>query len=108
MIPSSVWPTATAARLAPRRDGQPPELRPQVRPLAPTRRVRRLDQGRARPPAPLGRLAAAPLAGALVVPRAHPRPTRQVPRRRELAHVAPQLGHDHLLSVAERTKPAGP
>ena len=69
---------------------QPPVLRAQVRPLAPARRVRRLDQGHPQPPAPLGRLAAATLAGALVVPRAHPGPARQVARRRELPHLRAQ------------------
>src|SRR5215207_11081843 len=74
-------PTATAARLFPRRG------------------VRGLDAQRPPPGAALARLPAASFARALVVPGAHPGPGREVIGAGEARHIGPDLGDQRLGDV---------
>src|SRR5262249_49065283 len=66
--------------------------------LAPPRAPPPPGWPRARPPPPLPGppLPPRPLPAALLLPRAHPRPTRQPGRRRKLSHVGADLRQDHL------------
>src|SRR5690242_12770863 len=61
--------------------------------LGPHRATRRLDQGTPQPLAALTGPAAPALAGALVVPGAHPRPGGQVGRAGEAGKLRPELRH---------------
>ena len=91
-----VWPTATVARCLPASRRQASVLRLQGGALGAAGRLGRLGQRSAQPGTALAGLAAALLAGTLVVARTHPRPRREVVRRREALHVRADLGHQHL------------
>src|SRR5207247_2401137 len=65
--------------------------RAERRRLRARRGVRRLDETGAQPFAPLPRLPAAPLPGALVVAGTHARPAREMAGRRKHRHVGEQL-----------------
>src|SRR6266852_1510291 len=91
-----LWPTATAAFLAPRLADSRRYWGGQICLLVARRGMCSLDQRGAQPGAALARLAAALLASAFVVARAHPRPGHQMVSRREASHVSADLGKQHF------------
>jgi hypothetical protein len=98
-----VCPTATAARLFPRR-GQSAVLRPEVGVLLACPCVSRLYEQCSQPGAALARPPAASLAGAFVVARTHAGPTRQVSGCRKAAHVRAELRYEEFGRPATDTR----
>ena len=78
---------------------QSPVLRFQIRAFLAGRRMCRLHQLRPQPDIPFARPATALRARALVTPRAHPRPTRQMTGAREAAHVGADFGEQRFGDV---------
>src|SRR5262249_21769700 len=82
---------------------QPPILRRQVRLARPARGPSRLHQRTPQPAVSVHRPTTVPLTGTLVIARTQSPPRRQLPARREPAHVAADLRQHHL-----RGPPADP
>src|ERR1051325_2227865 len=91
----SIAPEKAAELLGTTSRAQTSELRRQVGPAA-SRGLGRFDACAPQPTIAFAGLTTVPLAGALVLPRAQPRPGRQVAWTREPLHVRPDLGHDNL------------